>query len=394
MELHFRSMDFSVFFTPSNFRGNAFAAPPAGRLLDKVTFFSGELKELNGKRLAIIGVCEDRQNAGNLGSSNGPDAFRSYFYKLFPFDLEANIIDLGNILSGNEIADTYYAVSKTCEELIKKNIIPIIIGGSQDITYANYLAYENLEQTVNLVTVDRCLDFGQTSEDTTSGNYLNKIILHKPNYLFNYSNLGHQRYLSDPELLQLMGKMYFDVYRLGEIQPFMQRTEPVIRNADIVSFDMSSIRQSESPGSLNAGPNGFYGDQAAQMCRYAGMSDKLTSFGIYELNPDVDPTGQSSHLAAQMVWCFIEGYLSRKADYPVCDYSEYLKFIVHLEQEQHDLIFYKSNKSDRWWMDVPYPAGEQKYERHHLVPCTYEEYQQASNEELPDRWWKTYQKLV
>jgi hypothetical protein len=124
------------------------------------------------------------------------------------------------------------------------------------------------------------------------------------------------------------------------------------------------------------------------------MSDKLTSFGIYELNPDVDPTGQTSHLAAQMMWCFIEGFLSRKADYPVCDFSEYLKFIVHLEKEEHDLIFYKSNKSDRWWMDVPYPAGQQKYERHHLVPCTYEEYQQASNEELPDRWWKTYQKLV
>jgi hypothetical protein len=46
-------------------------------------------------------------------------------------------------------------------------------------------------------------------------------------------------------------------------------------------------------------------------------------------------------------------------------------------------------------MDVPYPAGtEKKYERHHLVPCTYEEFQMASAEEMPDRWWKTYQKLV
>ena len=125
------------------------------------------------------------------------------------------------------------------------------------------------------------------------------------------------------------------------------------------------------------------------------MSDKLTSFGVYEYNPAFDFQNQTAQLIAQMLWCFVEGYLMRKADYPVGDYSEYLKYIVNMASESHELVFYKSNKSDRWWMDVPYPAGqESKYERHHLVPCTYEEYQQATNDEMPDKWWKTYQKLV
>jgi hypothetical protein len=45
-------------------------------------------------------------------------------------------------------------------------------------------------------------------------------------------------------------------------------------------------------------------------------------------------------------------------------------------------------------MDVPYVSGSStKYQRHHLVPCTYEDYQSATNEEMPDRWWKTFQKL-
>ncbi|MEY3397608.1 MAG: hypothetical protein RL220_202 [Bacteroidota bacterium] len=387
-------MDISVFFTEPAIASKAGDERSKGRLLASTAFFQGDMDELKGRRMALIGVCEERQGSANQGTANAPDAFRKWFYELYAFDSDPGLVDLGNIHPGAEVKDTYYALTATCEVLIRQGIIPLIIGGSQDLTYANYLAYEKLEQTVNLVTIDRCLDFGQSTSEHSSGNYLNRIVLHKPNYLFNYSNIGHQRYLTDPELIDLMGKMYFDVYRLGEIQPFMALSEPVIRNADIVSFDMSAIRQSECPGHAQAGPNGFYGDQAAQMCRYAGMSDKLTSFGVYELNPDLDPAGQSAHLAAQMVWCFIEGYLSRKSDYPMCDFSEYTKYIVHMEREQHELVFYKSHKSDRWWMDVPYPAGEAKYERHHLVPCTYEEYLQTSNEELPDRWWKTYQKLV
>ncbi|MFN9800137.1 MAG: arginase family protein, partial [Bacteroidota bacterium] len=197
-----------------------------------------------------------------------------------------------------------------------------------DLTYANYLAYEKMEQTVNLVTIDPSLDFGTSADDTRSTGYLNRIVLHKPNHLFNYSNVGHQRYLTDPDLVDLMGRMFFDLLRLGEVQSQVGLSEPALRNADIVSLDVSAIRMSESPGCAQAGPNGFYGEEAAQLCRYAGMSDKLTSFGIYEYNPSFDPNGQSAHLIAQMLWCFLEGFASRKQDYPVGDYNDYQRYII------------------------------------------------------------------
>jgi arginase family enzyme len=388
-------MDISVFLTAPNFRDQLPEVLSSSQWINDVAFFSGDMDELEGKQIALLGVKEGRGGLSNHRTLNAPDEFRKFFYQLFVTDDKVNIIDLGNVEAGNEISDTYYALNQICQVLLKKKIIPLIIGGSQDLTYANYLAYEHMEQTVNVVTIDHRLDFGKSEGDIDSRSYLNKIVLHKPNYLFNYSNIGHQRYLVDPELLQLMSNMYFDAHRLGDMQPFMSRTEPIIRNADIFSIDVSAIRQSESPGTAYAGPNGFFGDEAAQLCRYAGMSDKLSSFGIYEMNPEFDRDGQTMHLAAQLVWCFVEGVSQRKLDYPVGDYTEYTKFIVPLLNEGHELIFYKSDRSDRWWMDVPYPSGqENKYERHHLVPCTYEEYQQATNEEMPDRWWKTYQKLV
>jgi formiminoglutamase len=173
--------------------------------------------ETEGAKIAIIGVLEDRNSIGNSGCASGPDAIRSYLYKLFEFDEEIGLVDLGNITPGETTNDTYYAVKTACSELIKAGIIPLIIGGSQDITYANYSAYEDLEQTINLVTVDSKLDVGDNDEDISSENFMSKIILHQPNYLFNYSNIGHQRYLQTPSILELMEKLHFETMRLGEV---------------------------------------------------------------------------------------------------------------------------------------------------------------------------------
>ncbi|MFK7757297.1 MAG: formimidoylglutamase [Flavobacteriales bacterium] len=351
--------------------------------------------DLTESKLALIGVQEERNSLDNSGTASGPDHIRKHFYRLFNFDTESNLADLGNIAPGQTTEDTFFAVKNVCAELIKADIIPIVIGGSQDITYANYAAYESLEQTINLVTVDSKLDVGDNDEDISCRNFMSKIILHQPNYLFNYSNIGHQRYLQSPSILELMEKLHFETMRLGEVTGNIQDSEPLLRNADLVSFDTSVIRWSDFPGSKKSGPNGLYAEEACQLARYAGISDKLTSVGFYEYNPEVDRDGTSAHLVAQMIWCFVDGVLQRKNDYPKGSKESYTKYIIDLVSSDHQIVFYKSDRSDRWWMDVPYPAGmKNRYERHHFVPCTYNDYVVATNEEMPDKWWKTYQKLV
>lgn len=277
---------------------------------------------------------------------------------------------------------------------MKKNIVPIIIGGSQDLTYCNYKAYESLEQTINVVTIDSCFDIGDAEKELNAQSYLSKIILHKPNILFNYSNVGFQTYFTEQSGIALMEKLYFDTYRLGQVRANIEDVEPIVRNADLVSFDISAIRQSDAPGNGNASPNGFYGEEACQIARYAGLSDKLSSIGFYEVNPAFDTNEQTAHLTAQMIWYFIDGFYNRKQDYPIVDKSEYTKYRVSIKDHDHEIIFYKSDKSDRWWMNVPYPINKQvKYERHQMVPCSYRDYETACGDEMPDKWWQTYQKL-
>ncbi|MBL4587322.1 MAG: formimidoylglutamase, partial [Flavobacteriales bacterium] len=330
----------------------------------------------------------------NADLEDGINAIRRKLYGLKDHFAATEIVDLGNIRPGETVEDTYYAVSSSVSSIIKEGGIAVILGGGQDLTYANYLAYEKLEQVVNLFCVDSRFDLGDAEDELAADRFLQKIILHQPNVLFNYSNLGYQSYHVDEKEIDLISKMYFDAYRLGEVQNSIESVEPIVRNADMVSFDLSSIRQSDNPANYRSEPNGFYGEEACAIARYAGLSDKLTSIGFYDSNTSSDKSGQASHLVAQIIWYFISGISNRKADYPFADKEEYLKYTVFIEDGQYEIIFYKSQRSDRWWMEVPYPSKRgAKYQRHFMVPCSYEDYQMALNEEIPDRWWQTYQKL-
>lgn len=383
------SADIGIFFEPlGETEVNAFAQGTIGY---RARFHTdGQFPEISKRALVIFGVNEFR--ASDLtGEPDTLQAVRSEFYTLKDHFQGTEVIDLGNIEPGQSVDDTYYAVSNSIAEIVKQGGLAVVIGGSQDLTYANYLAYEKLEQVVNLVTVDSRFDIGDVDGGVRADCYLQKIILHQPNILFNYSNLGYQTHHSLPQEIKLMQQMYFDVYRLGEVQSDLESVEPVVRNADILSFDVSSIRSSDLPNNHRQEPNGLYGEEACAVMRYAGLSDKLTSIGLFNVT-SVDQ--RSAKLLGQMLWYLALGVHHRKSDYPFADKSEYTKYTVSLKDGSYDVVFYKSGRSDRWWMEVPYPTKRgEKYERHFMVPCSYSDYLKACNDEMPDRWWQTFQKL-
>ncbi|PST84753.1 arginase [Pedobacter yulinensis] len=392
-------MSLSDFFSPLNM---ASLRPEEGfftsQLGFRATLHETQFPDLDEGQfdLAIVGVADDRRAVGNEGCALAPDYFREKFYRLHEGAFSSRIVDLGNIRAGAEVSDTYVALKTVVTELVKMGILPVIIGGGQDLTYAQYMAYEKLEQKVDLVVIDNAFDINDDGEEgiaTRSDAYLNKIFLHQPNYLFNFSNLGYQTYFVNQDSLKVMEKLYFDAHRLGEFTTDIALTEPVVRNASMISFDIGAIRSSDAGANANATPNGFYGEDACRITRYAGMNDKLTSIGFYEFNPAYDRNGQTALLLAQMVWYFVDGFYNRKKDFPLTPKSQFIIYRASLKEGSGEMVFVKSKKSDRWWMQVPYPSGPTKNERYHLVPCRYDDYQTAVNGEMPDLWWRTYQKL-
>ncbi len=348
-----------------------------------------------GYHIAFLGVPEGRLSVSSSDASFAADAIRPYFYQLRNHFPSLRLVDLGNLKTGLTPADTHEAVSEVVASLLKMNVFPFIIGGSQDITFANYLAYEKCKRIINILSVDSRFDVGKAEEAFSNDSWVNKIIFRDPNFLFNYSNLGYQSYMVDMEAIALMKKLFFDATRLGMAKADMFETEPLIRNADMISFDMSSVRMSDCPAASNPSPNGFNGEDACQLMRYAGMSEKLSSLGLYELCPANDQHGQSAHLAAQMIWYFLDGFAARKGDDPHLNKSTLIKYIVSMHETSSDIGFYRSPLSDRWWMEVPCPKNLfSKFERHYMVPCSYRDYEEALQNHLPDRWWQTFQKFM
>ncbi|WP_291119272.1 formimidoylglutamase [Flavobacterium sp. UBA6135] len=346
-----------------------------------------DFPDLDKINIAIVGVLDNRGN--NSFEAVDLSLTRKEFYALYPGNWHSIIADLGDIPQGNSQEDTYFAVSKIISELIKKQIIPIVLGGSQDLTYALYRSYDNLDQMVNLVAIDNKFDFGKEESRNTSDSYLSKIIINEPTNLFNFSNLGFQTYYNSQEEIDLIEKLYFDAFRLGDVVSNLSIAEPVLRDADVVSIDLTSVKSIASGNFTTFIPNGFDGKEICSLSRYAGISEKVAVLGLFNHNN----TSKESPLVAQIIWYFIEGYNYRTFESPYSNKNNFIRYIVLIDDIE--LIFYKSILTERWWIEIPFILNvNNKLKRNTLLPCSHQDYLAACDQDIPERWWKAQRKNI
>ena len=381
----------------------SFLSPVQDRIVDQIEQLHGQAigkklmihssnnkPDLEGVKIAILGVLESRNSVDYIGEEFQLSEIRKALYKLFPGNWLHGMADLGDIQKGASVEDTYFALIQVVSSLVNANIIPVIIGGSQDLTYANYRAYDKISSMVNIVNIDKSFDLGDSSKPINNGSYLGKIILEQPYNLFNYTAIGFQTYFNSQEEIDLMEKLYFESYRLGDISHSISLVEPVLRDADIVTLDLNSVKSSEVSLKQKHSPNGFNGREICAISRYAGISNKVSSFGVYEYNPSQDDEA-TAMLVAQILWYFIEGVNCRVNDDDFNDQSNFQKFTVLVEDEE--LVFYKSKKTGRWWIEIPFlEYSNTKSRQHPLLSCMYDDYESATKGVIPERWYKAYKK--
>ena len=381
----------------------SFLSPVQDRIVDQIEQLHGQAigkklmihssnnePDLEGVKIAILGVLESRNSVDYIGEEFQLSEIRKALYKLFPGNWLHGMADLGDIQKGSSVEDTYFALIQVVSSLVNANIIPVIIGGSQDLTYANYRAYDKISSMVNIVNIDKSFDLGDSSKPINNGSYLGKIILEQPYNLFNYTAIGFQTYFNSQEEIDLMEKLYFESYRLGDISHSISLVEPVLRDADIVTLDLNSVKSSEVSLKQKHSPNGFNGREICAISRYAGISNKVSSFGVYEYNPSKDDEA-TAMLVAQILWYFIEGVNCRVNDDDFSNQSNFQKFTVLVEDEE--LVFYKSKKTGRWWIEIPFlEYSNTKSRQHPLLSCMYDDYESATKGVIPERWYKAYKK--
>ena len=337
------------------------------------------------KRAALIGLAEPE-------NGQAPDRVRHYLYQLTHPELVEDWVDLGNLHLTADREQNCQTIAYIVCELVEKQVVPVFIGGGGYLAYGLYLGMEWLKEWAHFVGIDSRLFF-QPEEPggLDDHNYLQKMFFREQNFLFNFSNIGYQTYFVEKEALDLLEKLYFDSYRLGAARQDLREVEPIIRSGNLFSFSMSAVRQSEAPAAAEPSPNGFDGEEAAALARYAGTNAALEAAGFWGYQAGNDRHGQTAHLLAQMVWYFADGMASQVEEHPTREEDQFTIYHTECADGAYTIRFFKSRRTDRWWMAVPY--DDQGYEQQHLVPCSYADYQQASEGEMPERWWKAFQKL-
>jgi arginase family enzyme len=389
-------MDLSLYFEPVTAESLHFpdAAALSGRLFHQVLLYDPAAPlDISEAEIAIMGVPETRNTYRNPSCSLAPDEIRRQFYQLYGWRKNVRIIDLGNLRLGNAVEDTYSAVAEVISYLIENKVIPIILGGGNDLAFANYRAYVLQERVANLVAIDSCFDLGDEASPIRSDAYVNKIVLQQPNFLLNYANIGYQSYMNSPESVSMMEHLYFETYRVGLMRRNLEEVEPLVRNADMVSIDISAVRRPDAPGCPHNSSNGFYGEEICQIAKYVGLSDKLSSFGIYEYDPTLDFNNQTSQLIAHILWYFVEGYLFRQNDTNFKNRDDYRQFNISVSGALEEVVFFNSKKSGRWWVLVPIYQKDSDLVKQYYLPCSKRDYDLACEDKISDRWWRTYNKL-
>jgi len=316
---------------------------------------------------------------------------RGQLYKLSKIPGRAKIIDLGNMKQGVTFNDTLAGLTDILSLLIQDNIFPVITGGSSALIPAIDRALSQLKIRYTLTAVDPRIDFSNERKEPDSFNYLNTILNNHKSTFNHYINIGYQTYLNDQQVINRFLKRRSELVRIGDVRQAIYLTEPLLRDSDVAIFDISAVRQSDAPGTFSPSPNGYYGEEICLLSRYAGISDKLKVFGLFDVNPEFDIRSQTASLAAQIIWFFLEGFSQKQYETPVLstgNSGQFIKYHVRVTDLNDDLIFVRSNHTDRWWIELPSEKDQNQY-----VACSHEDYLKANRNEVPDRWVKASERF-
>jgi len=339
----------------------------------------GSLPDISHADMVLIGAGECRGGGYALNGHAAANAVRGALYSLYYWHTQVSIVDLGNVKLGQSIQDSYAALRTVISELLLQNKKVVIMGGSHDLSLAQYHAYTSIPTLVNAVVVDAKIDLDLEAR-LPADHFLEELFTGLPNHLNHYAHIGFQSYFMHPHMLETIDKLRFDCYRLGKVREDIEEMEPAIRDSHMMSFDISAIQNAQAPANLIT-PNGFNGEEACILMQYAGMSWKTSTIGLFGYQAELDNNGLTAIQMAQMIWYVIDGIQKGKKESPLSDAERFKEF--HIAFSDIETNFLQSKTTGRWWMQT---------HNNQWAPCSYKDYLVASNNEIPERWLRALER--
>lgn len=350
-----------------------------GQLGKTIQVYGREFPDLDDVQIVLLGCGEQRGSGLIHGHTNAPDVVRRHFYSLYYWHQDIQIADIGNIKAGSLYTDSYAALKTVLHELINDRKTVIIIGGSHDLTLSQYHAYAENKKSIEASCIDALIDLELTSPFRHE-NFLMEMLTAEPNFIRHYNHIAFQSYYVHPRMLETMDKLHFDCFRVGSVKESIDEMEPVIRNSNLFSFDISAIAHAYAPAGTIS-PNGLNGEEACVLMRYAGMSPNVNTIGIYGYDSQHDNDELTAKQIAHMIWYVLDGRSRARREAQLDEKDSFNEY--HTAFAEVETTFLQSKKTGRWWMQLP----DKKF-----IACSYKDYLLASSNEIPERWLRAQER--
>ncbi|MFL5808678.1 MAG: arginase family protein [Flavisolibacter sp.] len=344
-----------------------------------IKIYEGEFPDIDEAQIVLVG-CTEQRGGALLHQSGAPNAIRSEFYSLYYWHQDIKLADIGNIKIGNTYQDTYAAMKIVLNELMHMGKTVVILGGTQDLTLAQYYTFVDDKKLMDAVGIDAVIDINIDSP-FRSDNFLMEMLTAEPNYMRHYNHIGFQSYFVHPRMLETMDKLRFDCFRVGNVKEHIEEMEPVIRNCHLLSFDIAVLAHAFAPANTIT-PNGLNGEEACTLMQYAGMSHNMQSIGIYGYRPEKDVDNLTAKQISQMLWYLLDGRSRGNKEAMIDERESFNEF--HTAFAEVETVFLQSKKTGRWWMQLPDKQ---------FIACSYKDYLLASSNEIPERWLRAQERV-
>ena len=327
--------------------------------------------EIKENSIVLLFV-SDYRGANGDAESQDFTGIRREFYKLSQLDFDIPIIDLGDLVSGKTPQDSHYILQEVLSVCHQKGVIPVIVGGSNDLAFSLFSALNYHQQDINYTQISNLVSLKQ-DEEIHESTFLSKILGSKNFSVKNYHHLGYQKHLNEMDSVNLIKEVQFDIIRLAEMMNSTEKTEPYFRKADLVTINCDAIETFSEAFSMNPQVNGLNRREICAYMKEIGLSEKLKSVGIFNYNIYSD--SQLNHqLLAQMIWYLIEGINIQKS-HP--KEKSYETFFVLINDEQY--AFKRDVFNNLWYF------GEDE-NIDNCIPCSRSDFDEAKRGFLSPRF--------
>ena len=265
--------------------------------------------------VVILGCPQDEgvsRNGGRIGAALAPDAIRRQFYKLTPFGITIKIFDAGDTIIQKSLEETHDLHTKIVEKILRDHKKLIVLGGGNDISYADGCAMANVFGAKSCLgfNIDQHFDV-RSDQPRNSGTPYRQLLDEKLFLPENFYEMNYQAHSNSPvylEYLQRIGATamsYLELGYFGMMTVFQRILENSLDSSVFWGFDVDVVNAADAPGVSAPTPIGLSAIDFCELARLAGCWQNTKIIEFTEMNPNFDIDHRTAKLVAVAMHRFL-----------------------------------------------------------------------------------------